>query len=103
MPGIAFGMAATEISACLFCGCLCLCVTSWTVLVCIFDTFILSNSFASVRLLMTAYWALCTSTLLAQANTFSLVTVPFSFTFVSSHIIFPSKSVSFKLCMKLLF
>ena len=87
-----WGMAVTTVSACLFHGHLC--VSSGTVLVYIFDTFILSNSFAFVRLFMTADWAFCAPTLFAHANTFWL-----SFIFVSSKIISPSISVSFKPCM----
>ena len=60
---LSWGMAATTISACLFHGHLCLCISSETVLVYVFQHFILFNSFALVRLLMTADWALCASTL----------------------------------------
>ena len=97
LPGIFSGVAATTIistsvlwaslSACFFWDC---------VLHMLFETLILSNSFASVILLMTADCALCALTLFAQANTFVLMMIPFSFTFVSFLIISPNISVSFK-------
>ena len=53
-----------------------------------FDSLILSNSFDSVNAFNTAGWALCTSTLLAQANTPPLVMWSLFLVAVNSFIIY---------------